>query len=61
MVIVLYMSHEDLADNSQDIKGCDHDGAASQDHECSLEEVGVLESSEEDGHLRKESAQARQS
>ena len=43
MVLVIYGTIEQLADNTEDINRCGDDRATSHNHEYTVEEVGMLE------------------
>ena len=51
MMFIIHRTQKELAYNTEDIDCCDDDRACSGDYECAMEEVGVLEATEEDCHL----------
>ena len=51
VVLVLDGTEEELAHNAEDINRGDHDGAAGEDSEYTMEGVGVLKRAYKDGHL----------
>ena len=55
MVLIIDGSVEQLAYHTQDVDSGGHDRAACQDDKHAVEEVGVLERADKDGHLGHES------
>ena len=59
-MLVLHLTIQDLTYHTEDIDGCHDNGCTSNDGSDTMELVGILERTHEDGHLSNETREARQ-